>query len=35
LKLEFGIGRGRKKFDKKELLKTRDAEREIRRALSR
>lgn len=35
LKLEFGIGRGRKKFNKKELLKTRDTEREIRRALSR
>jgi len=35
LKLEFGIGRGRKKFNKKELIKTRDAEREIRRALAR
>jgi SsrA-binding protein len=35
LKLEFGIGRGRKKVNKKELLKTRDAEREMRRALVR
>lgn len=34
LKLEFGIGRGRKKFNKKELLKNRDADREIKRALA-
>ena len=32
IKLEFGIGRGRKKADKRELIKKREAEREIRRA---
>ena len=35
IKLEFGIGRGLKKFNKKELIKDRDTEREIRRALGR
>ncbi len=30
LKLEFGVGRGRKKADKRELIKKRDVEREIR-----
>ena len=33
LKLEFGIAKGKKKFDKKELIKKREAEREIRRVM--
>lgn len=30
LKLEFGIGRGRKEFEKREVIKKREVEREIR-----
>ncbi len=30
VKLEFGIGRGRKKFDKRELIKKRETEKKIR-----
>jgi SsrA-binding protein len=33
IKLEFGIAKGRRKFDKRELIKKREVEREIRRAL--
>ena len=33
IKVEIGIGRGRKKYDKKEVLKKRDVDREIRRVL--
>ncbi|TSC75858.1 MAG: SsrA-binding protein [Parcubacteria group bacterium Gr01-1014_30] len=33
IKLEFGLARGKKKFDKKELIKKREADREIQRAL--
>ena len=33
LKLEFAVSRGRKKADKKELIKKREAEKEMRRAL--
>lgn len=33
IKLEFGIGRGKKKADKRELIKKREAEREMKRAL--
>jgi len=33
IKLEVGLAKGRKKFNKKELIKKRDAQREIRRAL--
>lgn len=33
IKLEFAIAKGRKKFDKRELIKKKEAEREIRRAL--
>jgi SsrA-binding protein len=33
IKLEFGIGRGKKQFEKKEQIKRRDVDREIRRAL--
>jgi SsrA-binding protein len=32
IKLEFGIGKGKKKFDKREAIKKRDIERDIRRA---
>ena len=35
IKLEFGVARGKKKVDKRELIKKREAEREIRRALRR
>jgi SsrA-binding protein len=35
IKLEFGLARGKKKFDKKEKIKDRDASREISRELSR
>ncbi len=31
IKLEFGLAKGKKKFDKKETIKKRDVEREIRR----
>ncbi|MBI3337654.1 MAG: SsrA-binding protein SmpB [Candidatus Staskawiczbacteria bacterium] len=34
VKLEFGIARGKKKYDKKEKIKKREADREINRALS-
>ncbi len=33
IKLEFGIGRGKKKHDKREDIKKRDTEREMRRAI--
>lgn len=33
IKLEFGIGRGKKQFEKKEQIKRRDVDREVRRAL--
>ena len=33
LKLEFGIGRGRKKVNKKELIRKRETDREIKREL--
>ena len=33
LKLEFGIGKGRKKVDKRQVIKKREAERKIARAL--
>jgi len=33
IKLEFGIAKGLKKFDKRELIKKREIEREIRKAL--
>lgn len=33
IKLEFGLSRGRKKFDKRELIKKRETEREIERKL--
>lgn len=33
IKLEFGIGKGRKKYDKRELIKKRTAKREIQRSL--
>jgi len=33
IKLEFGVAKGRKKVDKRELIKKREAEREIRRTL--
>ncbi len=33
IKLEFGIAKGRKKFDKRELIKKREAEREIKKVL--
>ena len=33
IKLEFGVCRGKKKFDKRESIKKRDVEREIRRAI--
>lgn len=35
LKLEFGIGRGRKEYEKREIIKKRDIDREIRHALKR
>ena len=35
IKVEIGIGRGRKKHDKRELLKKRDDKRRIKRALKR
>jgi SsrA-binding protein len=33
LKLEFGLAKGRKKFNKKEIIKKRETEREIRKIL--
>ena len=33
IKLEIGLGRGKKKFEKREKIKKREAEREIKRAL--
>lgn len=33
IKLEFGIGKGKKKIDKRELIKKREIEREIKRTL--
>ena len=33
IKLELGLGRGKKQFEKRELLKKRDVEREIRQHL--
>ena len=33
IKLEFGIAKGRKKFDKREIIKKRETEREIKRTL--
>jgi len=35
IKLEFAIARGKKQFDKREIIKKREIEREIRRALKR
>jgi SsrA-binding protein len=35
IKLEFGVGKGKKKFDKRELIKKREAERVIERVLKR
>lgn len=35
IKLEFGLARGKKKYNKKEKIKARDTEREINRELSR
>jgi SsrA-binding protein len=35
IKLEFGLARGKKKYDKKEKIKKRDVEREVNRELSR
>jgi len=29
IKLEFGVGKGKKKFDKRETIKKREMEREI------
>jgi SsrA-binding protein len=34
IKLEFGLARGKKKYDKKEKIKKRDTEREVNRELS-
>jgi SsrA-binding protein len=33
VKLEFGVGRGKKQYDKRESIKKRDSDREIRRIL--
>jgi len=35
IKVEFGIGKGKKKFDKRELIKKRETEREIEKVLKR
>jgi len=35
IKIEFGIAKGKKKFDKRELIKKRETEREIERVLKR
>ncbi|OGZ68129.1 MAG: SsrA-binding protein, partial [Candidatus Staskawiczbacteria bacterium RIFCSPHIGHO2_02_FULL_34_9] len=35
IKLEFGLAKGKKKFDKKEKIKNKDIERDTRRELSR
>jgi len=34
IKCEFGIGKGKKKYDKRETIKKREAEREIRSRMS-
>lgn len=34
LKMEFGLAKGKKQYDKREAIKKRDAEREMRRALN-
>ncbi|MCX6764564.1 MAG: SsrA-binding protein SmpB [Candidatus Nealsonbacteria bacterium] len=34
IKIEIGIAKGKKKFDKKELIKKRDTDREIKRAIN-
>lgn len=34
IKIEFGLAKGKKKFDKKEKLKKRDVEKEIKRAIT-
>ncbi len=33
IKIEFGIGKGKKKFDKRETIRKRDAEKEIKREM--
>jgi SsrA-binding protein len=33
IKLEFGIGKGKKKFDKRETIKKRETEREMKKEL--
>jgi len=33
IKLEFGIAKGRRKFDKRELIRKREIERELKREL--
>ena len=35
IKLEFGLAKGKKKYDKKEKIKKKDIEREVNRELSR
>jgi SsrA-binding protein len=35
IKIEIGVGRGKKEFDKRETIKKRDTDREIRRTLTR
>lgn len=35
IKIEFGLAKGKRKFDKKEKIKSRDVEREVNRELSR
>lgn len=35
IKLEFGVGRGKKKYDKKETIKKRETEREIKQEMRR
>jgi len=35
IKIEFGVGKGKKKFDKRENIKRREANKEIERALKR
>lgn len=34
VKLEFGVGRGKKQYEKKEKIKSRDIERDVRREIS-
>ena len=33
IKIEFGLAKGKKKFDKRETIKKRESEREVRRAM--